>query len=242
MKENGINNRICILLRELQKEKTLTFTDSLDTALKIRDWYNSKGFNGRCEVVSGDMPKKERKSVIDTFKDINSDLNHVINYGTLTTGFDFPLLKYVIGGRPTNSLSLYYQMCGRGGRTHPNKTFCNYHDLVGNVKRFGRVEDFNFENINGWRMFSNDICLTDVPQPSITKVTKSFLKNPPKLKKIQPLKIWFGKFEGKDIKFLPAYYKRFLIENFTINSDRDKLLIESLKISEENEFIKYVLK
>lgn len=242
LQANGVNNRICLLLKELQSEKTLTFTDSLDTATKIRDWYNSKGFKGRCEVVSGDMPKKERKAVIDAFKDVNSDLLHVINYGTLTTGFDFPQLSYLIGGRPTNSLNLYFQMCGRGGRVHVDKDFCTYHDLVGNVARFGEVETFNFDRIKDWRMFSGDVCLTDVPQPSLFKVTKDFLRHPPKLKKCEPVKLWFGKYEGKDARFIPGWYKNYILKDFTIKNERDKKLYDVLITSEENEFIKAVVK
>lgn len=242
LKVNGVNNRVCLLLKELQNEKTLTFTDSLETAQKIKDWYNSKGFKGRCDIVSGDMPKKERKSVVEAFKDVNSDLHHVINYGTLTTGFDFPQLKYVIGARPTNSLNLFIQICGRGGRVHPDKTFSIHHDLVGNVSRFGEVESFNFDRIKDWRMFSGDVCLTDIPQPCLMKVTKSFLRRPPKLKKSEPVLLWFGKYEGKDVRFVPSFYKKFLLKEFEIKNERDKKLYDAMMISEENEFIKISVK
>ena len=47
------------------------------------------------------------------FKEENSRLNILINYGVLTTGFDAPKANLAIIARPTQSVSLYSQMVGR---------------------------------------------------------------------------------------------------------------------------------
>jgi len=60
----------------------------------------------------------------------------------LTTGFDFPELDAIIMARPTNSLSLYYQIIGRGLRKAEGKENCLLIDLSGNVNKFGKIENF----------------------------------------------------------------------------------------------------
>lgn len=243
IQQNNVNNRVCILLKKFQKQKTLTFIDTIDTAKKISDWYNSKGFFGRCEAISGDMPPKLRQSIIKEYLDTSTDLNHLINYGTLTTGFDFPELAVLIGARPTMSLSLYYQILGRLTRVHPNKKEGLYIDLVGNYGNFGAIEDFNFDSVGGFGMsfFSGDKLLTDVPTITPMTVTKDFLINPPNMVKIvnKDLKMWFGKFKGSDVAKLPSYYREFLLTTLvpplTDMQQELKQLIEQLK---ENEFLR----
>ena len=46
----------------------------------------------------------------------NSDLNILLNYGVLTTGFDAPKTDVVFIARPTASIVLYSQIIGRGLR------------------------------------------------------------------------------------------------------------------------------
>ena len=241
LKENGVNNRICLLLKHHQSKKTLTFVESVDVANKIKEWYNSKAFKGRCEVVSGDMPKKLRKSIIDEYKDVNSDLLHLINYGTLTTGFDFPELAIVIGGRPTMSLALYYQMLGRLTRVHPNKPFGLYIDLVGNYSKFGAIERLNFDSVGRFTnaCFSGDKLLTDIPLTFPYEVTKSTILNPPKRKVIanRDMRYWFGKYDGELVCKSPKWYRQFLLDgagDYPLNEKREALneLLSSLKFNE----------
>lgn len=241
LKENGVNNRICLLLKQYQSKKTLTFVESVDVAHKIKEWYNSKGFKGRCEVVSGDMPKKLRKSIIEEYKDVNSDLLHLINYGTLTTGFDFPELAIVIGGRPTMSLALYYQMLGRLTRVHPNKPFGLYIDLVGNYSKFGAIEHLNFDSVGRFAnaCFSGDKLLTDIPLTFPYEVTKATILNPPKRKAIvnRDMRYWFGKYDGELVCRSPKWYRQYLLDgagDYPLNEKREALneLLSSLKFNE----------
>lgn len=67
-------------------------------------------------------------------------------------GFDFPELDCLILARPTMSLSLYYQMLGRGVRTHKGKECCDIYDLCGNVESFGRIETLQFIGDNYKRL------------------------------------------------------------------------------------------
>ena len=87
----------------------------------------------------------------------------VANVGVLTTGFDFPELATVVLARPTMSLALYYQMCGRAIRPFPNKVSWVV-DLCGNYKRFGRVDDLELRQTKPgiWAVFSGAKQLTNV--------------------------------------------------------------------------------
>src|SRR5699024_2192250 len=55
----------------------------------------------------------------------------------LTTGFDEPDVRNIILNRATKSLTLYYQMIGRGSRRLPDKEEFNIIDLGNNAARFG---------------------------------------------------------------------------------------------------------
>lgn len=120
-------------------QRSLTFCGSIEQAEEVQaDLQSLSGI--KAEVVTGTTPKKERERLIAEYK--AGRFKHMLNVGVFTTGFDMPILDCVILARPTMSLSLYYQMVGRGVRTdpdNPNKILHVY-DIAGVVKRLGRVE------------------------------------------------------------------------------------------------------
>lgn len=67
-------------------------------------------------VVLGDMNPSERERAINSFKDRSNQMNILINYEVLTTGFDATNIECVFITRPTQSIVLYSQMIGRGLR------------------------------------------------------------------------------------------------------------------------------
>src|SRR5690606_34475044 len=58
----------------------------------------------------------------------------------LTTGFDEPSVESVILNRATRSLTLYFQMIGRGSRILKDKKSFTVLDLGNNAVRFGPWE------------------------------------------------------------------------------------------------------
>jgi type I site-specific restriction endonuclease len=58
----------------------------------------------------------------------------------LTTGFDEPTVESIILNRATKSLTLYFQMIGRGSRILPDKKEFTVIDLGNNLSRFGAWE------------------------------------------------------------------------------------------------------
>jgi superfamily II DNA or RNA helicase len=58
-----------------------------------------------------DAKSKNRRQIIDKFK--NGNLNVLLNFGVLTTGFDAPKTDVCIIARPISSIIMYSQMVGR---------------------------------------------------------------------------------------------------------------------------------
>ncbi|MFS8175136.1 DEAD/DEAH box helicase [Vreelandella titanicae] len=81
-------------------------------------------------LITGATPSKERTALIDAFK--ARELKYLVNVAVLTTGFDAPHVDLIAILRPTESVSLYQQMVGRGLRLSPGKSDCLILDYAGN--------------------------------------------------------------------------------------------------------------
>ncbi len=138
------------------RKSILVFTRFVEEAQSL-----CESLGAEAAAVSGDTPKKEREAILERFK--AGEIKVVANVGVLTTGFDFPALNTIVLARPTMSLSLYYQMCGRAIRPYPDKESWIV-DLCGNVQRFGRVDDLELRQgrTGLWAVYSGDRQLTNV--------------------------------------------------------------------------------
>lgn len=97
--------------------------------------------------VFGDMDPVERRTIISRFKDEQDDLNILINYEVLTTGFDATNIRCVFITRPTNSVVLYSQMLGRGlrGPQMGGNQYCELIDIEDNLERYtNESQAFNY--------------------------------------------------------------------------------------------------
>ncbi|WP_428773378.1 DEAD/DEAH box helicase [Vibrio sp.] len=86
--------------------------------------------NGAAELVIGDTDNKERARIIEAFK--QQQIKYLVNVSVLTTGFDAPHVDLIAILRPTESVSLYQQIIGRGLRLSPGKHECLVLDYAGN--------------------------------------------------------------------------------------------------------------
>ncbi|WP_045407672.1 DEAD/DEAH box helicase [Vibrio jasicida] len=85
---------------------------------------------GETSIVVGDTPTPERDAIIQSFK--NREIKYLVNVSVLTTGFDAPHVDLIAILRPTESVSLYQQIVGRGLRLSEGKTECLVLDYAGN--------------------------------------------------------------------------------------------------------------
>ena len=212
------------------KKSILVFLPSVQACLDLEKLLpNSK-------AVYGDMPKEDREIAVEGFLD--GTFSVVFNMEVLTTGFDFESLDTLICARPTNSLAKYYQMIGRITRLYD--VIGTIIDLVGLVEKFGRIEDLNVDNIEGygWGMFSKNILLTGVPmdgrmgiitKESLFKPTIKKEKLPKGIKKEPVFK--FGNHAYKPLKDIPKSYLQWSLNNidFTTSVEKKKLKEAILK-------------
>lgn len=128
-------------------KRTLIFCASLKQAARAMEMVGDLGV--KAEMVSAKTPLKERERIIEDYR--KGKIKHLFNVGVFTTGFDVPELDCIVMARTTMSLALYYQIIGRGVRIdpeNPNKILQVY-DLVGVVKRLGRVETIRVKKEKG---------------------------------------------------------------------------------------------
>lgn len=94
------------------ERQCVVFATDLEHARALREDFNHAGI--RCETISGDMPKDERRQFIKDFKE--KRIKVLTNYGVLTEGFDYEELDLIVSARPTKSALLLTQILGRGTR------------------------------------------------------------------------------------------------------------------------------
>lgn len=88
----------------------LWFSTGIEHAEAIGAELESRGET----VVVIHSKSKTRDQDLASF--LKGDVRHCVNYGVLTTGFDFPALDFIVMLRPTKSPGLWVQMIGRGTR------------------------------------------------------------------------------------------------------------------------------
>lgn len=81
-------------------------------------------------LITGETPNNERDQIISAFK--NKEIKYLVNISVLTTGFDAPHVDFIAILRPTESVSLYQQIVGRGLRLSESKKDCLVIDYAGN--------------------------------------------------------------------------------------------------------------
>src|SRR5690606_28901365 len=81
-------------------------------------------------LVTGATDLKDRELLIQRLE--LRQLKYLVNVSVLTTGFDGPHVDLIAILRPTQSVSLYQQMVGRGLRLDEGKQDCLVIDYAGN--------------------------------------------------------------------------------------------------------------
>lgn len=84
---------------------------------------------GDAELIIGDTEDSKRDQILEDFK--KQKFKYLVNVSVLTTGFDAPHVDIIAILRPTESVSLYQQIIGRGLRLDPGKQDCFILDYTG---------------------------------------------------------------------------------------------------------------
>ena len=114
-------------------KKTLIFNNGINTSLYVYETFREAGYAIR--HLDNTSNPEDRREILAWFKKTPDAI--LTSVGILTTGFDEPTVETIILNRATKSLTLYYQMIGRGSRKLPNKNTFTVIDLGNNAARFG---------------------------------------------------------------------------------------------------------
>lgn len=135
--------------------KTLIFNNGINTSKYVYETFKKAGLNIR--HLDNKNTASERREILDWFSETPNAI--LTSVSILTTGFDEPTVETIILNRATRSLTLYFQMIGRGSRILPDKDEFTVIDLGNNIARFGMWDapvdwqeifhfpDFYLENI-----------------------------------------------------------------------------------------------
>lgn len=147
------NTAIIQKLRELYSQNipTIVFACSVNHAKMLSAMLTLEEIPN--SLILGSMETMERRKAIEDFKDRNSEVNIIINYEVLTTGFDSKNIRCVFITRPTKSIILYSQMLGRGlrGPLMGGNEECLLIDIDDNLEAFDNETAFgHFDDY--WRV------------------------------------------------------------------------------------------
>jgi type I site-specific restriction endonuclease len=114
-------------------KKTLIFNNGIFTSIQVFHAFKRAGYP--IAHLDNTNTKKERDFILTWFKKTPNAI--ITSVSILTTGFDEPTIESIILNRATKSLTLYYQMIGRGSRILNEKDKFTVVDLGNNFHRFG---------------------------------------------------------------------------------------------------------
>lgn len=109
-----------------ERQGVMIFAATVDHAREITGYLPQH----ETALVTGATDLRERASLIQRFK--QRQLKYLVNVSVLTTGFDAPHVDFIAILRPTQSVSLYQQIVGRGLRLDEGKQDCLVIDYAGN--------------------------------------------------------------------------------------------------------------
>ena len=177
-------------------QKTLIFNNGINTSLIVYDTFKKAGFNVR--HLDNTATKKQRSETLKWFKETPDAI--LTSVSILTTGFDEPTVKCIMINRATKSLTLYYQMIGRGSRLLKDKNTFEVIDLGNNFYRFGEWGS----DIDWHKIFRNPMNYLDSIQSD-------------------------EEIEGRFRYEMPDELKELFSNSENIHFDVDKTYVESIK-------------
>jgi DNA repair protein RadD len=201
--DQDIEEKVIERIKTLDRKSTVVFVPSVAQAISMAQKIPDS------IAVYGNLDKKSREEAINGFK--SGKYKIAINVNVLSVGFDYPEIDCIICARPTASLAWFYQAMGRGTRIHPSKENCLIIDFVGNVQKFGYLEELTYKYTDAeWNVYGGGSrLLTGIPLHTIEPM--NFDNKLPRFT--------FGRFQGKRIDEVPENYLKFCLKNVTFTPE-----------------------
>ena len=133
---NSLNVRKSVLdgLKFIEGRKGITFCVNKAHALAVAEEFQRNGIEA--EAIDSETPYDDRMKLADRWNE--NKIQVIVNCELYTEGSDLPGVDFVQILRPTESLSLYFQMIGRGMRPGPPMRLL---DHTSNWKTIGLPKD-----------------------------------------------------------------------------------------------------
>jgi len=224
-KQQDIGGKIIKRISELSDRKSILIAvPSIEEAKELSTRLPS------CEAIFSGMPDSERNKIISDFK--SGKLRIIVQVTILSVGFDHPELDCIITGRPTASLSWWYQFVGRVTRIHSDKANGLVIDFVGSVPKFGKVEDLYFKYEEPlWKLYGEETkLLTGIPLHEIGLHKENQPSPHDVAAQGAPIPMTFGKYKGKEIRMIPIWYRNWLLDNIKWNAFNKPVHDELLRL------------
>ncbi len=199
--------------------KTLIFNNGISTSKYVYETFKKAGYDIR--HLDNKNNAVERNDILQWFsKTPNAILTSV---SILTTGFDEPTVETIILNRATRSLTLYFQMIGRGSRILPNKDEFTVVDLGNNAVRFGMWDaPIDWQEIFHFPDFYLDNIKND------EDIEREFVYEMP-----MELKSKFGKSENLEFD-IKEEYKKVFAQGLRSKTVLDRSIEQHARICMEN--------
>lgn len=104
------------------RKGVMIFAATIKHANEVMDYLAEFGHQHTSALIIGDTDNNERDEIIARFK--KREIKFIVNVAVLTTGFDAPHVDLIALLRPTQSVSLFQQIIGRGLRLCDDKKDC----------------------------------------------------------------------------------------------------------------------
>lgn len=162
-----IGDAVSEYIKHSNGKRAVVFCVNIDHATIMKRKFLDAGIPSA--HLDGETDALIRRKTLDQFK--RGEIKVLTNVDLFGEGFDLPSIECVILLRPTQSLSLFMQQCGRALRPSPGKSHAIIIDHVGNLTRHGLPDDD--------REWSLDVKTKSQQEPSIKICQKCFAANKP---------------------------------------------------------------
>ncbi|MFT2111576.1 DEAD/DEAH box helicase [Marinomonas sp. 2405UD68-3] len=112
------------------RQGVMIFASTVQHAHEITQYIQNQDPHNGVELVHSSTSITDRDKIIQAFK--AKHIKYLVNVSVLTTGFDAPHVDVIAILRPTQSISLFQQIVGRGLRLSDNKKDCLILDYANN--------------------------------------------------------------------------------------------------------------
>lgn len=142
----------------------IVFCVNIKHSKQVAEEFKAAGVNAW--HVDGETDKSIREWILRKYR--AGEIKILCNVGLFCAGLDVPRVGYIASLRPTQSVALYLQSCGRGSRPDDGKTDYILCDHAGNVHRHGLPHEDREWSLEGrkrgGKKKSDDVKAVDIKQ------------------------------------------------------------------------------